>query len=290
MELIANYTSASVDPREFAAAAEAAGFDGVGMSDHVYRTAAYPHVWVAASAMAQATRRAIVTTSFANNLFRSPVEFAQASLTMQWLSGGRFEAGLGAGWLEAEVRAMGLDYPAPRDRARRYREAILIVRELFASGRCTFTGEHYAVDVPTIGPAGVPAPPLVASLGGPWTIAHVAPLVDRVELKFGQSTRGGDLDTGALAGADRAALARMVDQVREVAPEVPVGVFTMIAVGDPQQTDPIRAQLGGGLYADFVGSAAQVLDALRSLESLGIGRVQVTERLAGSIGRLGDVR
>ena len=127
IELIANYTSASVDPREFARMAEGNGFDGVGCSDHLFRTAAYPHLWVAASAMAQVTERVFVTSSFANNLFRTPAEFAQASLTMQWLSGGRFEAGLGAGWLEQEVVGAGLPYPAPAARARRYREAMLIV-------------------------------------------------------------------------------------------------------------------------------------------------------------------
>lgn len=290
MQLIANYTSASVDPREFAAAAEAAGFDGVGMSDHVFRTAAYPHVWVAVSAMAQATERVFLTTSFANNLLRSPVEFAQASLTMQWLSNGRFEAGLGAGWLEPEIRAMGLDYPPPPARARRYREAILIARELFASGACRFEGEHYTIDVPMIGPSVPAPPPLVASLGGPWTIRTIAPLVDRVELKFGSSTRGGNLDSGALAHTTRDDLARMVEQVRDVAPDVPIGVFTMIAVGAPADTEPIRDALGDGLYAAFAGEPARVLDALRSLDTLGISRVQVTERLPGSIARLGDVR
>lgn len=289
MELIANYTSTSVDPRRFAAAAEEAGFDGVGMSDHLFRTAAYPHVWVAVSAMAQATERVFLTTSFANNLFRSPVEFVQASLTMQWLSGGRFEAGLGAGWLEPEIRAIGLDYPPPRDRARRYREAIEIARALLRDGRCTFAGEHYTVDVPVIGPTVDTPPPLVASLGGPWTIANIAPLVDRVELKFGQSTRGGDLDTGVLAGVTRDDLASMVAQVRAVAPDVPVGVFTMIAVGDPAETDPIRERMGDGLYGELVGDADMVLAALRSLGDLGISRVQVTERLPGSIARLGPV-
>jgi alkanesulfonate monooxygenase SsuD/methylene tetrahydromethanopterin reductase-like flavin-dependent oxidoreductase (luciferase family) len=290
MQLIANYTSASVDPRHFAIAAEAAGFDGVGMSDHLFRVAAYPHVWVAVSAMAQVTERVFVTTSFANNLFRSPVEFAQASLTMQWLSGGRFEAGLGAGWLAPEVKAIGFDYPSAPARARRYREAITIVRDLFRDGRCTFAGEHYTVDVPVIGPTTTAPPPLVASLGGPWTIANIAPLVDRVELKFGQTTRGGDLDVGALAGVTRDDLARMIDQVREVAPAVPIGLFAMIAVGDRAVTAPIRDTLGDGLYGSLVGDdPSRVLDGLRSFEELGISRVQVTERLAGSIERLGRV-
>lgn len=290
IQLVANYTSATVDPRGFAVAAEAAGFDGVGCSDHLFRTAAYPHVWVAVSAMAQVTERVFLTTSFANNLFRSPVEFAQASLTMQWLSGGRFEAGLGAGWLEAEIRAIGADYPAPPARARRYREAIQIVRELFDHGACRFAGEHYDVDVPTIGPFGGGRPPLVASVGGPWTIRHVAPLVDRVELKFGGSTRGGDLDQAALAAATTDDLRRMVDAVRVVAPNTPIGMFAMIAVGDDAELAPTRAVCGDGLYADFVGSREQVLDHLQALAQFGIDRVQVSERVKGSIDRLGRIR
>jgi alkanesulfonate monooxygenase SsuD/methylene tetrahydromethanopterin reductase-like flavin-dependent oxidoreductase (luciferase family) len=289
VQLIANYTSATVDPRDFAVAAEQAGFDGVGCSDHLFRTSAYPHVWVSVSAMAQATERVFVTTSFANNLFRSPAEFAQASLTMQWLSGGRFEAGLGAGWLEPEIRAIGVDYPDPPARARRYREAMQIVRDLFDTGRCTFEGEHYSIDLPVIGPVVERPPPLVASVGGPWTIRHVSPLADRVELKFGSSTRGGDLDMNVIAQSSRDDLRQMVAAVRAVAPDVSIGVFVMVAVGTDDEVAGIRASLGDGVYADFVGERGRVLDNIRALEDLGIDRVQLTERVSGSIERLGDV-
>jgi alkanesulfonate monooxygenase SsuD/methylene tetrahydromethanopterin reductase-like flavin-dependent oxidoreductase (luciferase family) len=290
LQLIANHTSATDDPRRFAVAAEQAGFDGVGCSDHLFRTAAYPHVWVSVAAMAEVTERVVVTTSFANNLFRSPVEFAQASLTMQWLSGGRFEAGLGAGWLEPEIRAIGLDYPAPPARARRYHEAMQIVRQLFDTGACTFAGDHYTIDVPVIGPVVERPPPLVASVGGPWTIRHVSPLAERVELKFGSSTRGGDLDMSVLAESTRDDLRRMVAAVRDVAPDVSIGALVMVAVGSDDEVAGIRAALGDGVYADFVGERGRVLDNLRGLEELGIDRVQLTERVPGSIGRLGDVR
>jgi alkanesulfonate monooxygenase SsuD/methylene tetrahydromethanopterin reductase-like flavin-dependent oxidoreductase (luciferase family) len=209
---------------------------------------------------------------------------------MQWLSGGRFQAGLGAGWLESEMLAIGMEYPAPAARAHRYREAIQIVGELFRTGRCTFEGEHYSIDVPMIGPSVDTPPPLIASLGGPWTIANIAPLVDRVELKFGASTRGGDLDITALAATGRDDLRRMIDSVRAVAPDVPIGLFTMIAVGADAEVFAIRDGLGSGLYADFVGEPSKVLEQLRSLESLGLDRVQVTERTKGSIARLGAVR
>ncbi len=286
VEFVANYTSAGVDPMQFAAAAEVAGYDGVSCSDHFFRRSAYPHLWVTLASMACATRRVFLSPSFANNLFRSPVEFVQASLSMQQLSKGRFEAGLGAGWLAVEATGAGLDYPDAPTRARRYREAILVVRELLATGQCHFEGEHYRIDVPVIGPACDVAPPLVASLGGAWTIRHIAPLVDRVELKFGRTTRNGDLDMAALSEATTDELAAMVAQVREVAPEVPIGVFAMVAVGDRDEVGALHRQLGDNLYGGFVGERAKVLDSLRSLEALGIQRVQVSEFVKGSILRL----
>ena len=298
VDIVANYTSWTIDPRAFAREAEQAGFAGVSCSDHFFRTSAYPHMWVTLAAMAATTERVFLTSSFANNLFRSPVEFAQASLTMQALSDGRFEAGLGAGWLAPEVVQSGLPYPAPRDRARMYAEAIQIVRELFRSRSCRFEGEYYNVDIPLIGPVEgtvgdgnahsvVPvAPPLVASLGGPWTIRTIAPLVDRVELKFGASTRGGDLDTGVLAVTTLDDLKAAVAAVREVAPSVPIGTFAMIAVGDDAEVAPFKARFGEGLYSGFVGSPAQVREYLHSLRDYGLDRIQVTEMLKGSALRL----
>ncbi|MYE86130.1 MAG: LLM class flavin-dependent oxidoreductase, partial [Gammaproteobacteria bacterium] len=99
-------------PGAWAKAKEAQGWHGICASDHLFLgDHRYPHVFVTAMAMVGATERIRVTTSFANNLFRSPVEFAQAALALQTFSGGRFEAGLGAGWAAAEMRAMGMTYP-----------------------------------------------------------------------------------------------------------------------------------------------------------------------------------
>jgi len=83
-----------------------------------------------------------------------------------------------------------------------------------------------------------------------------------------------------------AQLAAMVAQVREVAPEVPIGVFAMVAVGDRDEVGALHRQLGDNLYGGFVGERAKVLDSLRSLEALGIQRVQVSEFVKGSILRL----
>ena len=106
--------SAAPDPIEFAKASEEAGFDGVTCSDHYWLRSVFPHVWVTLSAMACATERVTLAPSFANNLFRSPFEFAQASTAMQRVSNGRYEAGLGAGWTALEMEATGQVFPDGR--------------------------------------------------------------------------------------------------------------------------------------------------------------------------------
>lgn len=95
MRFIANLMDFEVDPGPWAMAREAEGWDGVAASDHYFVRRGsrwYPHLWVAVAQMAAATDRIVVTSAFANNLFRSPVEFVLASLTMQRASAGRWEA------------------------------------------------------------------------------------------------------------------------------------------------------------------------------------------------------
>lgn len=279
MEYVANFMSVDRDPLAWARDREAEGWDVLGCADHLWTDRrAYPHVWVTLGAMAAVTTRPRLTSSFANNLFRTPVEFAQASLQMQAVSGGRFEAGLGAAWTREEVEGMGLAYPTPGERAVRYGEAVRIVRALFDEGRCSFTGEHYSVDVAQIGPRPTMGPPpLVASLGGPKTIRLVAPVVDRVELKLiSAATRGGQLDIPALASIPEQHLHDLVARVRDQNPSVPLGVFILCSVGDDARTTAVSSMLGDTFLGRFFGDAPKVADALRSLADAGVDRVQVS--------------
>lgn len=287
MQFFANLTSGRDDPLDFARSLERAGFDGVTCADHYWLAGTGSHhVWVTLAAMAGATERVLLGTGYANNLFRSPFEFAQASVSMQRLSGGRYEAGLGAGWANEELLATGQRYPEQPVRARMYREALLIARELFATGSCRFEGEHYTMNVPHF-PELVPATPipLVASVGGPWTIRHIVPIVDRVELVFGRTTRRGSLDTAALASVTEAELRDMVAAVREVRADIGVGLFVMIAIGDDAVT-PVTGSFADGMYSRFTGEAEYVRDNLLALEELGIGRVHLAEKVPGSLARL----
>jgi alkanesulfonate monooxygenase SsuD/methylene tetrahydromethanopterin reductase-like flavin-dependent oxidoreductase (luciferase family) len=237
--------------------------------------------------MACSTERVTLAPSFANNLFRSPFEFVQASIAMQRVSNGRYEAGLGAGWTEREMIATGQVFPEGRIRARKYREALLITRELFTTGACQFQGEHYTMDVPAIGVPDTPIP-LVASVGGPWTVRNITPIVDRVELKFGRTTRGGQLDMAAMATVTRDELAGMVAEVQAAKPGIDVGLFLLFAVGDSPEVKAVSDVMGDNFCGGFVGDAKRVLENLRELADVGISRVQLTELVKGSVARLGE--
>jgi len=270
---------AELDPVEWAQLRESEGWHVLGCADHFFSpTKTYPHVWVTLAAMAGATSRAKLTTSFANNLFRSPVEFAQASLQMQRISKGRFEAGLGAGWEKAEAVGADIDYPEPAIRAERYIEAAKIVRQFFDTGACRFEGVHYDIDVPRLGP--IPpegAPPLVFSLGGPRTIRHIAPIADRVEVKLiSQITRDGAVNLPAMASVPESHLHDLVRRIRDVNPTVPLSVFILCSAGGDERTKGVEALLGDSFLGGFYGAPGKVASSMMKLADAGIDRIEVS--------------
>ena len=291
MEFFPNYNAQRAErPGEWARAREREGWHGLAASDHLVTLGlAYPHLWVVLTEMACATHAIPITSSFANNLFRSPVEFAQASLTLNRAAAGRFEAGLGAGWVEDEIVRLGGRFPAGPERAGMYIEALQIVRELLHTGRCTFAGKHYrvAIDAPGLADREGAPPLLVGSAGGPRTLRELPRWVDRIEVKpNAPATRGGSLDLaryGAVREADvRAAVAR----VRAERDDIPIGTFVLVGAVPAEQAAAARAPFGTGFLSRFIGEPAAVAQALLDLEALGFDRVQLTELAAGSLERL----
>ena len=279
LQLSVNYTLADDDPREWARRREDQGWDVLAVTDHLltdYRPP-FPHLWVAAGAIAAVTSRAQIETTFVNGVLRHPVDTAQAARQLQQVSDGRFELGVGAGWYQAEVQALGLRWPHAAERAGRLVEAVQILGPLLAGTACCFRGEHYDVDVPAVGPTAVDAPALVASVGGPRTIRQVTPHVDRIELKVTSSaTRGGGLDWDLLGRIGEADVRALVGKVRAVRPDVPVDLFVMCNAADDVATRERSVQLGNGFLAPFFGPPEQVTEAILAVERLGVGRVQLT--------------
>jgi alkanesulfonate monooxygenase SsuD/methylene tetrahydromethanopterin reductase-like flavin-dependent oxidoreductase (luciferase family) len=278
MEFAANFMTADVPAAEWARRREDEGWHVLGCADHFFSPRrAYPHLWVTLATFAAATSRVLLTPAFANNLFRSPVEFAQAALQMQAVSAGRFEAGLGAGWEREEAEAAGIEYPSAGERADRYAEAAHIVRDLLATGTCSFHGRHYRVEVPVIGPRVGPPPPLVAALGGPRTIRQIGPIADRIELQvISVANRGGAIDFDALKAISRSHLDELVARVREVNETAPLGVFAMCSVAGDERTRDWAQRLDGTFMGGFFGGPAKVAATMHGLADAGISRVQVS--------------
>lgn len=288
IELFPNYnTGRAESPGDWARAREAEGWHGVAASDHfVTLDLTYPHLFVVLTEMLLATRRIAVTSSFANNLFRSPVEFAQAALTLARVGQGRFEAGLGAGWIEEEIVNVGWRFPNAPERAGMYIEAMQIVRRLFDEGACHFEGQHYRISIGKPGLSGLAPspPPLVGSAGGPRTLGAIPRHVDRIEIQpNARATRGGAVDPTVQAAIGESDVRDAIARVRRVREDLPIGVFALVGVVPAAQAKSYRAGFGDGFVSRFMGEARDVAQAICDLEGLGFDRAQLTEMAPGSI-------
>ena len=118
--------------------------------------------------VAAATERLRVGTFVLNACLRHPAVLAQDLATLDALSGGRLEIGLGAGWNKPEHDAIGIPFEPVGDRVKRLTEAIAILKGCFAEGPFSFSGEHYAITghdgAPK--PAQRPHPPIFLGGGG----------------------------------------------------------------------------------------------------------------------------
>jgi probable F420-dependent oxidoreductase len=101
---------------------------------------------IALMAAADATTTLRVGSLVLDNDYRHPVMLAKEAATLDVLSGGRFELGLGAGWAKAEYQQAGMSFDAPGLRVSRLEEALRVIKGLFASEPLTFSGTSYRID------------------------------------------------------------------------------------------------------------------------------------------------
>jgi probable F420-dependent oxidoreductase len=162
-----------------ARAAEAAGFDVFQVGDHV-GTHLSPFVALAAATAATSTIR--VGTLVLNNDLRHPVEVAQEVATLDRMSVGRVELGLGAGHSFPEYAAIGLTFDPPAVRKARLAEAVEILRALLDGQKVDHTGTHYRVaDAQTPRPVQTHLP-LLVGVNGRAALAHAARNADTIAL------------------------------------------------------------------------------------------------------------
>src|SRR5712691_12568439 len=108
------------------------GYSTIAISDHFTQGWAMEPLVTLAAAAAETERVRLLTLVLGND-YRHPVLVHKAAATIDVLSGGRLELGLGAGWMRSEYEAAGLVYEPPRTRRERLEEAIEVIRGLFGA-------------------------------------------------------------------------------------------------------------------------------------------------------------
>ena len=156
------------------------GFDSLWFADHFVNPAMPAGRWFEAytlmAAAATQTERIRVGALVTSITFRHPALLAKEALTIDHISDGRFELGIGAAGARNDFEMTGLPEWEPRERARRFREFVLAVDALLREEGASFEGEHYSVTeaIMTPGPVQQPRPPLTLAAGGPVTMKFTA--------------------------------------------------------------------------------------------------------------------
>jgi probable F420-dependent oxidoreductase len=190
------------------------GYSALTVPDHLTDLLAPMPALVSAAA---ATTRLRVGTNVLNNDFRHPVLVAREAATVDLLTEGRLQLGLGAGHMHSEYDQAGLSFDSGGTRVERLAEAVAIVKGLLKGEQVTFAGRHYHVTGHTIHPFPVqrPHPPLLIGGNGRRLLTLAAKEADIVGLSGITFHRGGvapDLSGWRMAGVDA-----RVQLVREAA-------------------------------------------------------------------------
>jgi coenzyme F420-dependent glucose-6-phosphate dehydrogenase len=169
---------------EHAAAAERAGFDGLVVSEHFHPWVddhgASGFAYATIGAIAQATERVRIATGVTTPLFRfHPAVVAQAAATLDRLSGGRFDLGVGTGE-NINEGPLGYPFPAYAERSARMREALAIMRRLLDGEQLSFEGEYYTTDRARLYSPPIGDVPIWMAAGGPKSAALAATMAEGI--------------------------------------------------------------------------------------------------------------
>ena len=290
-------------------ACEASGLEALFRSDHYLsgdgRVGRGSHdAWTTLAALARHTRRIRLGTMVSPVTFRHPSVLANAATTVDHVSGGRVELGLGAGWYELEHTTFGFPFPPMGERMAMLEEQLAIVTGLWTEPEFSFAGEHYRLDrcpgLPK--PVQAPHPPVIVGGAGKRRTVDLAARFGSeyniVSGDVGECRRlRGRLDAAAeaagrerlvlsvmtttLVGRDRADLVRRADRLAELYYPAAAGESLLAENGDDWiagTVDELVDRFAGLAEAGVERAMLQHLDHrdLEAVELLG----EVAERVA----------
>jgi probable F420-dependent oxidoreductase len=287
--------------RSAATRAEQAGFDSVWVSDHLFldwgkyggpdtRQGAL-ECWTTLSALAGVTERVRLGSLTICNDLRNPALLAKMAATLDVLSGGRVDLGLGAGWYEPEYEAAGIAFDGAGTRIRRLGESAHIIKRLLRGEELTYESRYYRIEGAICRPRPLqePAPPIwmggkgdlllrtVAEHADGWNFSWIGSLDTYRErsLVADQACERAGRDPGSLrrsvgvyllAGTDEADLEKRFERL---VARTPRGVLPASSGGAAVSWEEFRA-------GHVAGTVSEVIDRLGPLKDLGVEEVIVT--------------
>ena len=153
--------------------AEQLGFHSIWVYDHFHNVPRPAHeavfeCWTTMAAISQRTSRIRLGQMVGCNSYRNPGLLAKITSTLDVISGGRLEWGIGAGWYENEYRGYGFEFPKPKDRIGMLRESVEIVKSMWTNAETTYDGKYYKTVRANCDPKPLqkPTPPVWIGGGG----------------------------------------------------------------------------------------------------------------------------
>ncbi|HVU71630.1 MAG TPA: TIGR03621 family F420-dependent LLM class oxidoreductase [Mycobacteriales bacterium] len=218
------------------------GFSALTMPDH-FTTQLAPVPALMAAADATTTLR-LGTMVFGND-YRHPRLLAQECATLDLLSDGRLEVGLGAGWMKSDYDATGLRYDEPKVRVDRFEESIAALKGLWSGQPYSSNGAHYTFTDDVLHPAPVqkPHPPLVIGGGGKRVLSIAAREADIVGIN--PNLRGGTGGPEVSPDLTPAATTRKLGWVKEAAGDRYADLEITMLCGFAMETDDVAPVANG---------------------------------------------
>ena len=273
--------------RDLARRADAGPWESVWVYDHFHTTPvpseeATHEAWSLMAALAASTDRVRLGQMCTCMAYRPPMYLAKAAATIDHVSGGRLEMGIGAGWYEHEWRAYGYGFPRAGERLAMLREGVQIMRQAWTEGVATFSGDHYQVD-------GAICRPLPLQEGGVplWIAGGGEKVTLRIAAQYAEYTNfdgtpegfarksailaehcrevGTDVDRITRSANYNVAIGRDEAEVQE---RLDLLADRLRTAGVPE--DRVERELGGFRGMPACGTPEQIVENLSALRDLGM--------------------
>jgi F420-dependent oxidoreductase-like protein len=254
--------------------AEDSGFSGLWVFDHfkaLYGDPSGPclEAWTLLSALGAVTQRIRLGALVTGVTYRHPSVLAAEAVTVDHVSGGRLDIGIGAAWFEQEHRELGIPFPSAPERIHRLEEAVRVMRALMTEDETSFEGRHYQLTSASYNPKPVqrPHPPIWIGASGEqlslkvvgrcadvWhTFGPVDVLNRRFEIVAAAARRAGR-DPSEIARSTSLSISEPFEQVRERARRLADAGISYLIVSWPSE--------GRDRLDEFIATVKPELDSL----------------------------